>query len=288
MWFSSWTMRWTAYGQKRLQVGACRDRFFACAALPRMVEQIMNKAQASRRRRVLPPREDNHDGAPMDTSADLPQLAAAGPANLPANLPAVLDDIAPPPLIRDDTAASYEALFAHIIAEVRPRGIVEHIWVRDFVDLAFEVVRLRGLKADLLTAGAGEGLRTVLRDLGIDDYFSLAKRWHARDPDAIATVEAALAAAGLGLGVVRAQALAARLREVEAIDRMIRSAEARRDEMLRQLYRHQAELAERLRRAAAAQEAVQEAVQAQIEVQVQDAALAHVPPQSGQYPDACG
>ena len=152
--------------------------------------------------------------------------AAAGTANFRANLPAVLDDISPPPLIRDDTAAAYEALFAHIIAEVKPHGIVEHIWVRDFVDLAFEVVRLRGLKADLLTASAGEGLRTVLRDLDADDYFTLAKRWHARDPDAIATVEAVLAAAGLGLGVVRAQALAARLREVEAFDRMIRSAEA--------------------------------------------------------------
>ncbi len=217
----------------------------------------------------------------MATSADLAQPAAAGTANFQANLPAVLDDIAPPPLIRDDTAAPYEALLGHIIAEVKPHGIVEHIWVRDFVDLAFEVVRLRGLKADLLTASAGEGLRTVLRDLGANDYYTLAKRWHARDPDAIAAVEATLAAAGLGLGVVRAQALAARIREVEAIDRMIRGAEASRDEMLRQLYRHQAELAERLRRAAAA-------AQQQIDLQVEDAELAPVPPQTGQYPEAFG
>src|ERR1051325_3394792 len=140
------------------------------------------------------------------TAADLPQPATAGSADLPAtagsadlpatNLPAVLDDIAPPPLIRDDTAAPYAALLAHIIAEVKPHGIVEHIWVRDFVDLAFEVVRLRGLKADLVTASAGEGLSKVLRDLGADDYFGLAKRWHAREPEAIAAVEAALAAAG--------------------------------------------------------------------------------------------
>jgi hypothetical protein len=214
--------------------------------------------------------------ARMARSADLPQPATAGTANLPA----VLDDIAPPPLIRDDTAAPYAALLAHIIAEVKPHGIVEHIWVRDFVDLAFEVVRLRGLKADLVTASAAEGLSKVLRDLGADDYFGLAKRWHAREPEAIAAVESALAAAGLGPGVVRAQALAARIGEVEAIERMIRSAEARRDEMLRQLYRHQAELAERLRRAAAAQQ--------QIEADVQDAEFAPVAPQTGQYPEAYG
>jgi hypothetical protein len=215
------------------------------------------------------------------TAADLPQPATAGSADLPAtNLPAVLDDIAPPPLIRDDTAAPYAALLAHIIAEVKPHGIVEHIWVRDFVDLAFEVVRLRGLKADLVTASAGEGLSKVLRDLGADDYFGLAKRWHAREPEAIAAVEAALAAAGLGPGVVRAQALAVRIGEVEAIERMIRSAEARRDEMLRQLHRHQAELAERLRNAAAAHE--------QTEAQVLDVEVAPAPVQTGQYPEAYG
>ena len=205
----------------------------------------------------------------MDLSADLLQPEIAGTASFPADLPALLGDIAPRPLNRDDDAGGrYEALLAHIIAEAKPTGILEHIWVRDFVDLTFEMVRLRGLKAALLTASAGEGLRHVLRDLGVVDYLGLAKRWHARQPDAIAAVDATLAAAGLGLDVVRAQALAVRTGEVEAIDRMIRSAEARRDEMLRPLYRHQAELATRLRNAAAAYE--------QIEVQ------------TGQYVEASG
>jgi hypothetical protein len=131
-----------------------------------------------------------------------------------------------------------------------------------------------------MTAGACEGLRNVLRDLGADDYLGLSKRWHARQPAAVAAVEAVLAAAGLGPGVVRAQALAVRIGEVEAIDRMIRSAEARRDEMLRQLYRHQAELATRLRNAADAH--------GKIEAQVHDIEIAPAPVQTGQYPEACG
>lgn len=214
----------------------------------------------------------------MDTSTDLSLLAAAGTANLPA----VLANIAPPPLCRGDPVAPFEALLAHVIAEVKPHGIVEHVWVRDYVSRDFEVVRLRRDKADILTANAGEGLRAVLRDLGVEDYFTLAKRWHARDPDAIAAVDAALVAANLGPGVVRAQALAAHIREVEAIDRMICVAEARRDEMLRQLYGHQAALAERARNAVAARKQ-------QIEVQeVEDAEFTPVPVQTGQYVEAGG
>ena len=218
----------------------------------------------------------------MATSADLP--AVAGTANRPANLPAVLANIAPPPLGRDDPVAPYEALLAHIIAEVKPLGIVEHVWVHDYVDRHFDVVRLRADKANILNANAGQGLRAVLRDLGVKDYFTLAERWHARDPDAIAAVDAALAAANLGPGVVRAQALAAHIREIEAIDRMICIAEARRDETLRQLYGHQAALAERLRNAVAAHEQEQEPVQEH----VVDAEFTPVPVQTGQYVEASG
>ena len=217
-------------------------------------------------------------GIHIATSADLAQPAAAG---LLANLPAILADIAPLPLDRDEPAGPREALYAHILAEVKPRGIVEHVWVHDYVDRHFDVVRLRADKADLLSASAGEGLRAVLRDLGVNDYFTLAERWHARDPDAIAAVDAALAAAHLGPGVVRAQALAVRIREIEAIDRMILGAEARRDEMLRQLYHHQAALAERLRNAVAAHEQ-------QIDLQAHEIEVVPSPVQTGQYVEASG
>ena len=216
----------------------------------------------------------------MATSADLPPPAAAGTANPLANLPAVLDDLSPPPLDRDEAAGPYQALLAHFIAEVKPHGLVEHVWVRDYVGRAFEVLRLRTHKADLMKASAGEGLRAVLRDLGHDDYFTLAKRWYARDPDAVAAVDATLAAANLGLGVVRAQALRACIGDVEAIDRMIRGAEASRDEVLRQLYRHQADLAERLRNAAAVHE--------QIDLQANEIEVAPSPVQTGQYVEASG
>ena len=222
------------------------------------------------------------------TSTDLPQPAAAGAASLLARLPAILADIAPLPLDRDEPAGPHEALHAQIIAEVKPVGVVEHVLVRNFVDRAAEVLRLRALQADLLTATAGEALRKVLSDLGVRDYFDLAKQWHARVPEAVAAVDAALAAAGLSLGVVRAQALAIRIREVEAIERMIRGAVARRDEMLRQLYGHQALLAERLRNAAAAHEQMVEQMVEQVPEQVPEIEIVPSPVQTGQFVEAGG
>jgi hypothetical protein len=227
----------------------------------------------------------------MATSADLPQPAAAGIAYHPANFPAVLDDISPRPLDRDDAPGPYQALLARFIAEVKPHGLIEHVWVRDYVDRAAEVVRLRTYKADVVKASAAEGVRAVLRDLGVEDYFTLAKRWHARDPDAVAAVDAALAAANLGLGVVRAQALRACIGDIEKIDRMLHLAEARRDETLRQLYHHQAALAERLRNAAAAHEQQIDEQQIdlrQIDLQAREIEIHPSPVQTGQCVAATG
>ena len=46
-----------------------------------------------------------------------------------------------------------------------PSDILEQIWVRDVVDLTWETLRLRRLKAQFLTATAHEGLAMVLGPL---------------------------------------------------------------------------------------------------------------------------
>ena len=66
----------------------------------------------------------------------------------------------------------------------------------------------------------------------------------------MATVDAALAAAGLTMDAVMAQTLALKIDEVERIDRMIAGAEARRNVALREIDRHRATLAAALRQAA--------------------------------------
>ena len=126
------------------------------------------------------------------------------------------------------------------------------IFVRDSVDLLWEIRRLRRLKASLLQVAAYDGLKAVLGPL-VDSWEvdSLADDWARRRPRAIAKVDKVLAAAGLTIDAVMAETLALRLDDIERIERMIASQEGRMEAALREIDRHRAVLAEDLRGAAA-------------------------------------
>ena len=79
---------------------------------------------------------------------------------------------------------------------------------------------------------------------------ALARERHRGDAEAIATVDAVLAAAGLTVEAATAHTFAGRLDEVERIERMIYLAEKRKNAALRELDRRRDALAEQLRRAA--------------------------------------
>ena len=184
----------------------------------------------------------------MSPSRDLPiHSSSATPA---------LDFLGRAPLIPGDERAGYDTLLAGIAGTVRPADLIEEAWVRDVVDLVWEAVRLRRLKAALMTACADEGMQKVLAGLDARDTLSLSRRWAARELDAVGQVEAVLAAAGLGLDHVMAQTLRVRIGEIERIDRMTALAEARRNAALREIAHHRANFAESLRRAAQAAERI--------------------------------
>ena len=209
------------------------------------------------------------------TPPDLPITTAA---DLPVPL-----GFAPPALTRDEDASPYETLRARVAEAVRPGNFIEEILVRDVLEHVWETVRMRRQKTALINSSAGEGMRRLLYALDCADAIKLAQGWFARDPAAVAEVEARLADAGLGIDAVMAQTLRLHLAEYEGMDRMLRSAEARRDAALLAIERHRAHFADRLRRAA--HEAAQAAEQAPIE----DVAFEVVPTvQTGQHPAATG
>jgi hypothetical protein len=206
-----------------------------------------------------------------------PDLTAA--AHLPVRL-----GFAPPSLFRDEDGPSYETLRARVAEAVRPADFVEEIWMHEVVELVWETVRLRRQKAALINSCTGEGIRRLLSALDYDDAFEIAKDWFAREPAAVADVEARLAEAGLGLDAAMAQTLCLHLAEYEGMDRMLYSAEARRDAALLAIERHRGHFADLLRRAA--QEAEQAAEQAAITDARSDDA--EPPVQTGQGPTALG
>jgi hypothetical protein len=72
----------------------------------------------------------------------------------------------PPPLIEGEDAAAYNQLHARISAAVKPKDVLEEIWVRDVVDLTWETLRMRHFKAKLLASATSTGLQRILQRAG--------------------------------------------------------------------------------------------------------------------------
>jgi hypothetical protein len=133
---------------------------------------------------------------------------------------------------------------------LKPGDILEEIWVRDVVDLTWDVFRLRRLKAHLLRADAHQGMAELIGPrLKWDHTFRTAVGWSMGEEAAVKTVDATLAAAGLTVDAAAALTFARRIHEIERIDRMTMAAEARRNAVLREIERHRATFARTLRRA---------------------------------------
>jgi hypothetical protein len=159
----------------------------------------------------------------------------------------------PPRLVIGEDAATYDQLAARIAATVAPQNALEQVWVRDVVDLTWEVVRLRRLKAHLFTIGAVDGLAAIMRGLG-EQYDTKAHGWAARQPAAVTAVNTQLSAAGLDVDAITTSTFAVRIDQFERIERMLAMAEARRAAALHEIAGWRAEMAAQLRAAALAAE----------------------------------
>jgi hypothetical protein len=157
------------------------------------------------------------------------------------------DFFGPPPLIPGEDPTAYEMLLARITEAVEPKDVLEEIWVREMVDLEWAVLRWRRLKANLFRVGKADGAYALLRpsshslvmEFG-DSTRDLSDRYAHGDVAAVKEVNGRLDKAGLTIESIMAQTLVNNLDSVERIDRMLASAEARRDAALRELDRHRA------------------------------------------------
>lgn len=193
-------------------------------------------------------------------------------AGSPDGAPSAIEDavaqalLGRPPVLHGEDGHAYAGLLARVRADVGPRDILEEFWVRDVVDLLWETLRLRRMKASLVTVATRGALEEVLAPIvniaaPADAYEfdlnvmlketpaqELATGWYRREGKAVAEVEKVLSEADLSMDVVAAVALRRSLDDVERIERMIVSAEARRNAVLREVARHRAAFAEGLRR----------------------------------------
>jgi hypothetical protein len=162
--------------------------------------------------------------------------------------------IAPVPLLPGEKEADYASLAARVVGTTKPEDAIEELLVRDVVDLTWEVFRLRRARAGVLKASMSDGVGVVLDGLGhgageIYGYTrELGQGWAAGDKSARRKVEAALTKAGLTIDELTAATVESKLDSFERLDRMLASAEARRNNALREIERHRAALGGAARR----------------------------------------
>jgi hypothetical protein len=159
--------------------------------------------------------------------------------------------VARAPLIPGEYSESYEELHRRFVATLKPADVLEEIWVREAAELAWEIQRLRRIKANMLSGCASEGLEQVLHSIDADDPIGTAYGWAARDPQAIRRVDAALSTAGFSIDTIMARTYLERLVEMDRIERIATALEIRRNETLQQIRRHRAPFTERMRRSVA-------------------------------------
>jgi hypothetical protein len=175
----------------------------------------------------------------------------------------------PPALLPGEDSAGYNDLLARASGSLKPSDIFEEIWVREIVDLAWESFRWRRQLKSFIETTIPRVLEAILKPLlknqpepprGSSFIATLeAARnvwnagpklisdWVAQDPAAIARVNELLASAGMTMDHVHARATASELDKIERFNRLIASAEGRRNTLLREIEHHRAAFSQKLR-----------------------------------------
>lgn len=163
--------------------------------------------------------------------------------------PSQISYFGPPPLIDGEDEAAYNELLLQVSSAVGPCDFLEEVWVRDFVDLDWEVRRWRQLKTNLISVGIADLLKSKLgkvikTDRELNDLIAL---WVARDPSAISRVKECLASTGDTLESLATKVAGERLGYLRRLEDFTTKAEWRRNTTLREIDRHRSVLAQRLR-----------------------------------------
>jgi hypothetical protein len=162
----------------------------------------------------------------------------------------------PPPLLKGEDSAAYDQLLERVSSTIKPSNVFEEIWVRDVVDITWEIFRWRRAKTVLVMNGVPDALEGALlpifRPKGEPWYpqalTELVGKWAAGDSAAISKVEKLLASAKLTMDMIVHRAFVNAIETIELIDRLTTIAENRRNASLHEIERHRASFAEVLRK----------------------------------------
>jgi len=155
--------------------------------------------------------------------------------------------LGPSPLLEGEDPAAYAGLLEEVRQQTDPKDVIEHIYVRDIVDLTWELMRARKIKVALLHKGQ---VRVV-------QQFASNGNWPGLDYAAKELVRFAinkkfsdavsiLKKHGITLQDITAQAFASERQTIQLIDQNMMHIEARRNFALREIERRRSSFARRL------------------------------------------
>ena len=128
--------------------------------------------------------------------------------------------IAPTPLLPGEQEADYAEFALAIVKAAHPKDAIEDLLTRDVIDLSWEVLRLRRLKAGLLRGAISSSIYQVMCRLGYEDEYAwkLAANWAAERKAAQKEVAGALQKAQLTMEDVMAETLEGKIDSFERFD----------------------------------------------------------------------
>ena len=160
-------------------------------------------------------------------------MAKAYPSSL-----AVLREV---PLLMTESKAEFDRIRDALNEEIKPRGIIEQMYVADIAYLSWEVLRLRRSKAAIINLAFRAALKDLITQLlrqpgqhtfqlG-DQPDELARDWFS-DPNVKKQIADLLREFEMDESAIEAEAIRHSTDDLERIDRLMASAEARRDKAL--------------------------------------------------------
>jgi hypothetical protein len=143
--------------------------------------------------------------------------------------------------------------------EIKPLGMVEQLYLLDYAELTFEILRLRRWKMALLNTNFVPALETVFKQVLLQSDYNLgeasatakdiAQRWFANKQ---------VRKHGAGLlrqyrfdqSAIEAEAFRKSADKIELIDKLLASAESRRSKIIREIATYRNGLAQQLEKSA--------------------------------------
>jgi hypothetical protein len=160
------------------------------------------------------------------------------------------------PLLITESADEFDALRDAFEQEIKPRGIIEQMYVLDICAIVWEILRMRRCKVVIINSAFHSALQNLLTQLlkqpgqysydVEDEAEALAQAWFT-DQEAKKQVSEILRRFNLDEAAIEAEAIRRSSADLELLDRMLTSLESRRDKALCCVAEYRAGLAHQLR-----------------------------------------